>query len=253
MHRSCSTPCLSPKGKECQHHDRSKVIEILGCSSPSAAVKELVKDIIKRITNGVDPVAVTGGMGGAYYFWDIWEQHVAIIKPTDEEPCAPNNPKGFVGKTLGQPGLKRFVRVGETGFREVAAYLLDHKNFAGVPLTMLVKVNHSVFHVNEDNCNNMTNRDRSQAHSKIALLQQFIPHDYDASDHGTSSLPISSIHRIGILDIRIFNTDRHGGNLLVRNLDNGSSHFEAQTKLIPIDHGLCLPESMEDPYFEWIH
>ena len=38
-HRSCSTPCLSPKGKECQQHDRSKVIEILGCSSPSAAMK----------------------------------------------------------------------------------------------------------------------------------------------------------------------------------------------------------------------
>ena len=193
-------------------------------------------------------------MGGAYYFWDIWGQCVAIIKPTDEEPFAPNNPKGFVGKTLGQPGLKRFVRVGETGFREVAAYLLDHNNFAGVPLTMLVKVTHSVFHVNEDvNCKNKTNRNRSQAHSKIASLQQFIPHDYDASDHGTSSLPISSIHRIGILDIRIFNTDRHGGNLLVKNLDNGSSCFEAQTKLIPIDHGLCLPESLEDPYFEWIH
>ena len=89
----------------------------------------MVKDIIKGITNGVDPVAVTGGMGGAYYFWDIWGQRVAIIKPTDEEPFAPNNPKGFVGKTLGQPGLKRSVRVGETGFWEVAAYLLDHKNY----------------------------------------------------------------------------------------------------------------------------
>ena len=89
----------------------------------------MVKDIIKGITNGVDPVAAIGGMGGAYYFWDIWGQRVAIIKPTDEEPFAPNNPKGFVGKTLGQPGLKRSVRVGETGFWEVAAYLLDHKNY----------------------------------------------------------------------------------------------------------------------------
>jgi hypothetical protein len=26
------------------------------------------------------------------------------------------------------------------------------------------------------------------------------------------------VHRIGILDIRIFNTDRHAGNLLVRKL-----------------------------------
>ncbi|CAO2162931.1 unnamed protein product [Urochloa humidicola] len=254
MHRSCSTPCLSPKGKESQQRDRSKAIEILGCSSPSAAMKQLVKDIIKGITNGVDPVAVTGGMGGAYYFGDIFGQRVAIVKPTDEEPFAPNNPKGFVGKTLGQPGLKRSVRVGETGFREVAAYLLDHKNFANVPLTMLVKVTHSVFHVNEDvNCKNKTSKNRLQAHSKIASLQQFIPHDYDASDHGTSSFPVSCIHRIGILDIRIFNTDRHGGNLLVRKLDNESGRFEARAELIPIDHGLCLPESLEDPYFEWIH
>ncbi|KAF8747747.1 hypothetical protein HU200_013153 [Digitaria exilis] len=254
MHRSCSTPCLSPKGKEGQQHDRSKVIEILGCSSPSAAMKQLVKDIIKGITNGVDPVPVTDGMGGAYYFGVDMGERVAIIKPTDEEPFAPNNPKGFVGKTLGQPGLKRSVRVGETGFREVAAYLLDHKNFANVPLTMLVKVTHSVFHVNEDvNCKNKTTKNRSQAHSKIASLQQFIPHDYDASDHGTSSFPVSCIHRIGILDIRIFNTDRHGGNLLVKKLENESGRFEARTELIPIDHGLCLPESLEDPYFEWIH
>jgi len=82
MHRSCSTPCLSPKG-EGQQRDRSKVIEILGCSSPSAAMKQLVKDIIRGITNGVDPVAVTGGMGGAYYFGDILGQRVAIVKPTD--------------------------------------------------------------------------------------------------------------------------------------------------------------------------
>jgi hypothetical protein len=24
-------------------------------------------------------------------------------------------------------------------------------------------------------------------------------------------------------------------------------------ELIPIDHGPCLPEALEDPYFEWIH
>lgn len=23
--------------------------------------------------------------------------------------------------------------------------------------------------------------------------------------------------------------------------------------LVPIDHGLCLPEQLEDPYFEWLH
>ena len=72
-------------------------------------------------------------------------EKIAIVKPTDEEPFAPNNPNGFVGRTLGQPGLKRSIRVGETGFREVAAYLLDHRHFAQVPPTALVKATHSIF------------------------------------------------------------------------------------------------------------
>ncbi|CAM0951828.1 unnamed protein product [Alopecurus aequalis] len=254
MHRSSSTPCLSPTGKDVQQPDRSGPIAILGCSSPSSQMKQLAKDVVKAIRNDVDPVAVSSGMGGAYYFKNTWGEHVAIVKPTDEEPFAPNNPKGFVGRALGQPGLKRSVRVGETGFREVAAYLLDHGNFANVPPTMLVKITHTVFNVNDTvGCNNKKFHNKSQAVSKIASLQQFIPHDYDASDHGTSSFPVSAVHRIGILDIRIFNTDRHSGNLLVRKVGPGSDNFGVQTELIPIDHGLCLPECLEDPYFEWVH
>ncbi|KAG1363741.1 phosphatidylinositol 4-kinase gamma 7 [Cocos nucifera] len=254
LHRSSSTPCLSPTGRELQQRDQSGPIEILGCSSQCLRTKQLVKDVVKAIKNGVEPIPVHSGLGGAYYFRNSRGESIAIVKPTDEEPFAPNNPKGFVGKALGQPGLKRSVRVGETGFREVAAYLLDYDHFANVPPTILVKITHSVFHVNDGvNYANSKVHDRSQAVSKIASFQQFIPHDFDASDHGTSSFPVAAVHRIGMLDIRIFNTDRHAGNLLVRKLLGGTGRFGAQTELIPIDHGLCLPESLEDPYFEWIH
>ncbi|KAK7275048.1 hypothetical protein RIF29_16155 [Crotalaria pallida] len=249
MHRSSSTPCLSPTGRDLQQKDSSGPIEILGQSSHLDRMKGLVKDIKKAIKMGIDPLPVHSGLGGAYYFRNRVGDSVAIVKPTDEEPFAPNNPKGFVGKALGQPGLKRSVRVGETGFREVAAYLLDYDHFANVPPTALVKITHSIFNVNDGvNGNNFR---RKRLVSKIASLQQFIPHDFDASDHGTSSFPVASVHRIGILDIRILNTDRHAGNLLVRKLD-GNGTF-GQVELIPIDHGLCLPESLEDPYFEWIH
>uniref|UniRef100_A0A0D9XET0 1-phosphatidylinositol 4-kinase n=1 Tax=Leersia perrieri TaxID=77586 RepID=A0A0D9XET0_9ORYZ len=255
MHRSSSTPCLSPTGHDVQQQDQSGPLEIVGCSNPTSQMKQLAKDVVKAIRNGVDPVLVNSGMGGAYYFKNIYGERVAIVKPTDEEPFAPNNPKGFVGKTLGLPGLKRSVRVGETGLREVAAYLLDHDNFANVPPTMLVKITHSVFNVNDTvGCKSKAFHNKSQAVSKLASLQQFIAHDFDASDHGTSSFPVSAVHRIGILDIRIFNTDRHAGNLLVRRkLGPGADSFGVQTELIPIDHGLCLPECLEDPYFEWIH
>lgn len=249
MHRSSSTPCLSPRGGDLQQKDRSSLIEVLGRSDRFMVTQQMVKEMVKAIKNGVDPLPVHSGLGGAYYFRNVRGESVAIVKPTDEEPFAPNNPKGFVGRALGQPGLKRSVRVGETGVREVAAYLLDHQHFAGVPATALVKITHNIFNVNDGVNNNKSHKKKLV--SKIASCQQFIQHDFDASDHGTSSFPVSAVHRIGILDIRIFNTDRHGGNLLVRKLD-GVGRF-GQVELIPIDHGLCLPESLEDPYFEWIH
>lgn len=249
MHRSSSTPCLSPTGRDIQQKDQSGPFEVLGHSNCFAQVKHLVNDIVQAMKVGVDPLPVRSGLGGAYYFRNSRGESVAIIKPTDEEPFAPNNPKGFVGKALGQPGLKLSVRVGETGYREVAAYLLDYDHFANVPPTALVKVTHSIFNVN-DGVNGNKHK-RGKAVSKIASFQKYVPHDFDASDHGTSNFPVAAVHRIGILDIRILNTDRHAGNLLVRKLD-GVERF-GQVELIPIDHGLCLPESLEDPYFEWIH
>lgn len=255
MHRSSSTPCLSPSGKDLQQQkDRGCPIELLVCPSRCSRTRQLVKDVARAIKKGVDPVPIKSGLGGAYYFRNSKGENAAIVKPNDEEPFAPNNPKGFIGKSLGQPGLKRSVRIGETCFREVAAYLLDYDNSANVPPTLLVKISHPVFHMNEDiNFANKNIADGSiQAVSKTASFQQFIPHDFDASDHGTSSFPVSAVHRIGILDIRIFNTDRHAGNLLVRK-QTGAGKFGNHTELIPIDHGLCLPECLEDPYFEWIH
>jgi len=250
LHRSSSSPCLSPSPKDAKETDTRGPIEVIGCANHFPGTKQLVKEIVEAMMNGIDPVPIRSGLGGAYLFRGCNGENIAIIKPTDEEPFAPNNPKGFVGKALGQPGLKRSVRVGETGFREVAAYLLDYDGFANVPLTALVKVTHSIFNVNNDGVSGNNHLQMEQL-SKIASFQKFIPHDCDASDHGTSSFPVAAVHRIGILDIRILNTDRHGGNLLVRKLSS-VERFE-QVELVPIDHGLCLPETLEDPYFEWIH
>ena len=58
-------------------------------------------------------------MGGTYFFMNDTGRKIAIFKPCDEEPLAPNNPKGFVGRRLGDPGLKPTVRVGEAATREV--------------------------------------------------------------------------------------------------------------------------------------
>ncbi|GFP95305.1 phosphatidylinositol 4-kinase gamma 6 [Phtheirospermum japonicum] len=167
---------------------------------------------------------------------------LALNIPVDESSLS-------FGDTILKNDLSGSVRVGETGFREVAAYLLDYDHFANVPPTALVKITHSIFNVNDGvNGNKLKNK---KLVSKIASFQKYMRHDFDASDHGTSSFPVSAVHRIGILDVRILNTDRHAGNLLVRKLDDVGRF--GQVELIPIDHGLCLPESLEDPYFEWIH
>ena len=84
---------------------------------------------MKSLDSGIEPTPAGGGLGGAYCIQNAMGEKIAIVKPTDEEPFAPNNPNIFLGRTLGQPGLKRFIRVGETGFREVSAYLLNHRHF----------------------------------------------------------------------------------------------------------------------------
>jgi hypothetical protein len=118
---------------------------------------------------------------------------------------------------------------------------------------------------------------------KLGSLQEFVYHIADTSDFGASRFRARDVHVIGILDIRLFNTDRHAGNILVRQPQlTGScrdlSAFTGSTRtlgsrapsfisataaaaavasseyeLIPIDHGFCLPEALEAPYFEWLH
>ncbi|XP_022889717.1 phosphatidylinositol 4-kinase gamma 7-like [Olea europaea var. sylvestris] len=88
IHRSSSTPCLSPTGRDIQQRDQSDPIEILGNSTCFAKMKQLVKKIVKAMKYGVDPIPAHGGLGGAYYFRDSRGESVAIVKPTDEEQFA---------------------------------------------------------------------------------------------------------------------------------------------------------------------
>lgn len=206
----------------------------------------LVAEVAIALATGVKPTPVPTGLGGAYYLQSRKGNTIAVVKPADEEPMAFNNPKGFAGRMLGQPGMKRSIRVGETGLRELAAYLLDHGGFAGVPPSALVKICHVKFNVNKNDTGVTTNPP-----FKIASIQRYVEHETDAGDLGPSGFSVSSVHRIGILDIRLLNLDRHAGNMLVKNVHG--SYVAGMAELVPIDHGFCLPESLDDPYFEWLH
>jgi len=200
-----------------------------------------------------------------------------MFKPLDEEPWAVNNPKGYVSKPQGSGLSARSVRAGEAAFREVAASLLDHERWSRVPRTALVRVSHPLARFYS------AGQGASAALPKLGSLQAFVRHDYDASEHGTSRFPVTQVHRLGVLDVRLYNTDRHTGNILVcRRSPNAGAGSAAQpltpaassgrlgdawsapgalsaalegdrVELVPIDHGYCLPESLEAVYFEWLH
>ena len=53
---------------------------------------------------GLAPSLSLDGMGGTYILRDAKRRPVAAFKPRDEEPFAPNNPRGLAGK-MGQPGI----------------------------------------------------------------------------------------------------------------------------------------------------
>jgi len=89
--------------------------------------------------------AMESGTSGVYLFMNGNNEIQGIFKPFDEEPFAPNNPKGYVGK-LHQTGFRKGILSGECAEREVAAYLLDEKEYHGVPPTSFVEITHPIFY-----------------------------------------------------------------------------------------------------------
>mmetsp|Transcript_11401 Transcript_11401/g.21706 ORF Transcript_11401/g.21706 Transcript_11401/m.21706 type:complete len:262 (-) Transcript_11401:416-1201(-) len=62
------------------------------------------------------------------------------------------------------------------------------------------------------------------------------------------------LDQITVLDLRLANADRNGGNILVREKfpeDGCDAPTEKQYELIPIDHGYTLPHTLQDVSFEW--
>ncbi|KAK8455509.1 hypothetical protein SEVIR_4G126600v4 [Setaria viridis] len=206
----------------------------------SPDVMKMISSTIAGLEKGHMPEMSAEGSGGVYFMRDATGQkNVAVFKPIDEEPMAENNPRGLPLSTDGE-GMKRGTIVGEGALREVAAYILDHPvddcksgqsvGFSGVPPTTLVRSIH---------------RGKS---FKIGSLQMFMENNGSTEDMGPRAFPVKEVHKIAVLDIRLANADRHAGNILVHKEEEGGNY-----KLIPIDHGYCLPEKFEDCTFEWLY
>ena len=215
-------------------------------------LSDMINSTYEGLKKGNSPIRSSEGTGGTYFMQDsTGQEHVSVFKPLDEEPMAVNNPRGLPSSTDGE-GLKRGTRVGEGALREVAAYVLDHPRggprlvtgeeigFSGVPPTVMVQCLHQEFHhPNGYAC--------SSKHVKIGSLQKFMNNDGNCEDIGPGAFPVEEVHKITVLDIRMANADRHAGNILIKKEESG------QIKLIPIDHGYCLPDKFEDCTFDWLY
>ncbi|XP_051146047.1 phosphatidylinositol 4-kinase gamma 4 [Andrographis paniculata] len=210
-----------------------------------------IRDLIESTLNGLDsgsyPIRSSEGTGGAYFMLDAsGTKYVSVFKPVDEEPMAVNNPRGLPLSEDGE-GLKKGTRVGEGAIRECAVYLLDHPKggrrtlyadtwgFAGVPPTVYVRCLHEGFN------------HQGGVSIKCGSLQMFMENNGSCEDIGPSAFPVQEVHKIAVLDMRMANADRHAGNILVSKDEYG------QIKLIPIDHGYCLPYTFEDCTFDWLY
>jgi len=173
------------------------------------------------------------GLHGTYFMKNKDGDMVAVFKPQDEEGNSENNPK-----KLEDDFIDKGVIEGEAAQREVAAYLLDKETgFAGVPKTTMVKIVHPAF-----------GRDaKGEPLIKIGSLQEFVQNDGASWDIGYGAFPTHEVQKIAIFDLRIFNNDRHGGNMLINKKKTDGSY-----ELIPIDHGYSLSSVLNRAWFDWL-
>jgi hypothetical protein len=207
---------------------------------------------------GLKPELVLDGSGGTYFLRDARKVKVAVFKPADEEPFAENNPRGYIKHADCNESLREGILPGEACLREVAAFLLDHKSFSGVPMTTLAESRHPTYNTNGkllklseggaamgSHSLNPLSPTNSSLKKKVGSFQEFVPSECTMDDLSPSMISVDEIHKIAILDIRLMNADRNSANILCkRNPDN-------TIELVPIDHGYGLRDVCDVSWMDW--
>lgn len=225
----------------------------------SKELRAKISQARRGLAVGLKPDLVLEGSGGTYFMKDASRNKIGVFKPADEEPYAENNPRGYLRQ---QPdddlALRAGIVPGESCVRELAAYLIDHDGFSGVPMTTLVEARHPAFNTNGSHLNVSQGGAAMGAHSifpsatsvpsnksKLGSFQEFVKHECTIDDVSPSKLSREEVHKIAILDIRIMNADRNAANLLVRRKPDDS------LELVPIDHGYCLRSVCNVSWMDW--
>lgn len=178
----------------------------------------------KTLTNEVKeatPEVLDHGQTGSVHALKSGNKTVAIFKPKS-----------------GERFDRRGIGKNEGYYREEAAYLVDRLcgSQACVPVTSLA----SLAIEGEEEVEGSVQRFVDEV---FGFTEDYgIPRD---TTDAAKFLCLESGEAVALLDMRIFNMDRHGGNLLL-------TKKETPHCLGPIDHGCCLPPwwCLEDAIFD---
>lgn len=257
---SSSLSAFSPRYRASSDIDISSSV----INSTPRPLRSLVQEARRALALNLKPEFILDGSGGTYFLHNSRKAKISVFKPADEEPYAENNPRGYIR----QPGQDVFLREGvlpgQACIREVAAFMLDHGGFSGVPMTTLVECRHPSFNVNGSRLTLAEGGASIGAHSlrlsttqtgssssssllkKVGSFQEFVRTDCSMDDLSPSKIGIGEVHKIAILDIRLMNADRNSANLLCRRRTNDNS-----IELVPIDHGFCLRSVSDTSWMDW--
>jgi len=163
------------------------------------------------------------GRSGSYLISDQ-DKICGFFKPAIEEPGAPYSKYKY------DLCVKEGIEVETASRREVAAHLLFSKQ---IPPTAWVTLKSSLF---------ASSRGGAPVVEE-GSLQLFIRNARPWSSVSDKNGIQADIRDIALIDITLFNADRHGNNLFVK-----------EGKLIPIDHGCILPANCATgARFCWYH
>jgi hypothetical protein len=192
---------------------------------------KLLEDSMQNQQNGLLFSEAEDGCGGVYIVRGADGSCVSVFKPVDEEVRVHHR---SLEKCISEPCLSEEMRyITATGAaREVFAFYLDRIDggFSGVPVTVMCTVTNQL------------------GQKKWGSLQSYVNHDDSAENFGSSMMVSDEVHKVGVLDIRLVNCDRHFANILCRKDGKGLA-------LTPIDHGNILPSCfhLNEARFEWLH
>eukprot|EP01063_Lacrimia_lanifica_P038562 TRINITY_DN8233_c0_g1_i1.p1 TRINITY_DN8233_c0_g1~~TRINITY_DN8233_c0_g1_i1.p1 ORF type:complete len:1150 (+),score=297.05 TRINITY_DN8233_c0_g1_i1:369-3818(+) len=223
-----------------------------GLSTQRATLESFARKLKRLVQEHADAVCfeLTDDecVGGTYFLLHR-NTRIAVFKPADQEAGLPANPKAQVAVAAGEESKAGFFP-GMGYLREVAAYVLDHDGFAGVPITAVLELDLSTVRVKgPDGRPRAVRRNPGARRLCVGSVQKFLLSECQAWDTGPGQFSPAAVRRIAILDLRILNCDRHGGNILVQ----AAKARKQKKNLVPIDHGYVLPSTtIKELDFEWL-